>query len=103
MVLIIKHIGLFKYFLKTSLGGKFSWKNDIGRLSVFGERLLQKYRTYELGHSISYKKFLQDCMCAQRRLRLECASPQAVRNLFGQTENALDPMLLTECSEGTLV
>ena len=46
-------------------------------------------------------QFLQDSMCAQRRLRSACADAQADQSLRSPLEDALDPWLPTKCPSKT--
>ena len=47
--------------------------------------------------------FLQECMCAQRRLRSACTSSQVDQNLRCSSEDDLDRLLSTNCLAKTLI
>ena len=52
---------------------------------------------------IIWQYFLQDCMCAQRRLRSACAYAQSDQSLRWPSEDALDRWIPKECPAKTLI
>ena len=49
------------------------------------------------------QQFIQDCMCAQRRLRSACTFAPANQNIHCPSECALDPLLPINCPGNTLI